>query len=200
MVDRYRDWLRGDDGLWASAGYALGQAGLDDACVRWMHDWGERDGAQTAWAWLNLMLAARATGREALAREVARHALEHDPHPVRQLAHWAWLRYDASVLGHPPAPAPEVEVGDEDLPTFHRFAFHLAQAGEARPEVGRTQLNALRSDAEFFLQSPLLVSSYLQAVQALAKAGLFLWLWAWWISWRVQRQARKAQAERAARR
>jgi len=200
VVERYREWLRGDDGLWASAGYALGQADLDDACVRWMHDWTERDGQSTAWAWLNLALAARGTGREALAREVARHALEHDPHPVRQLAHWAWLRYDASVLGQPPVAAPEVEVGDEDLPSFHRFAFLLAQAAEAGPQGGRAQLSGLRSEAAFFLQSSLLVGCYLQALQTLAKAGLLLWLWAWWVGWRVQRQARQAQAERAARR
>jgi hypothetical protein len=90
-------WLKSDPQLWATVGYAFLARDWQAAVVRWMSDWGGREGLQP-WMLLNLTVALRDLGRDQEAAQVSQAALKLSwDHGIP--GHRRWLALDAALEG-----------------------------------------------------------------------------------------------------
>jgi cellulose synthase operon protein C len=97
FLKQHAGLLRRDTATWASAGYALLTVGDVRRTALWLADWQSRPDAEP-WMLVPIAVALRATGREAEAAAVSRHALTR-PQDARTACHAIWLAVDAALAG-----------------------------------------------------------------------------------------------------
>lgn len=107
VIRKHRDLLRGSDETWAHVSSALMEFSDYKGIARWMSDWRNRTERQP-WMLLNLVVAHRALGNDAAAREVGEDAVGLPVADDTSAEHRIWLAVAAGVdasASHGPNPA-----------------------------------------------------------------------------------------------
>lgn len=129
--------LRANLETWALGGYALLSAGLNRKCVRWMHDWRERAGAQP-WMLLNLALALRDLGSHEEAHAVSAHAVSLNVNDSLD-QHRMLLTIDAGWSGDQARLAALLaDIGEPRVGVYYQYLHQFAQALHVSLQPGDT--------------------------------------------------------------